>query len=114
MKYTIYHNPKCRKSRETLAILEANNIEPDIILYLHHPPSKSELKKRIHQLGCAPHDLIRTEEPLYKEQFKGLQLSDDEWLNVMMEHPILIQRPIVTNGKRTIVGRPPENVLTLL
>lgn len=97
-----------------MAILEANNIEPDIILYLQHPPSKSELKKRINQLGFSPHDLIRTEEQLYKEQYKGQQLSDEEWLNVMMEHPILIQRPIVTNGERTIVGRPPENVLKLL
>lgn len=114
MKYTIYHNPKCRKSRETLAILEANHIEPHIILYLQNPPSKSELKKRIQQLGCAPHDLIRTEEQLYKEQYKGQQLTDDEWLNVMIEHPMLIQRPIVTNGERTIVGRPPEKVLTLL
>lgn len=109
----IYHNPRCGKSRQTLALIRENDIEPDIIEYLKTPPNASELEKMISQLGIAPHDLIRKGEAVYKEKYKGKNLSDKEWIKAMVDHPILIERPIVIKGSRAIVGRPPENVISL-
>jgi arsenate reductase len=110
----IYHNPRCKKSRETLAILEENNIEPEIIKYLKTPPSEKELKAILAKLDMPAEKLVRKTEKIYKEKYKGKELSEDDWLEAMVEHPKLIQRPIVIKGDKAIVGRPPENVNALI
>ncbi len=110
----IYHNPRCRKSRETLQLIEDRGQKPEIIEYLKTPPSKAELTNLIKTLGVKPADLIRKGEAEYKELYKGKILSDEEWIDAMIAHPKLIERPIVVEGKSAILGRPPENVLELL
>jgi len=110
----IYHNPRCSKSRQTLKIIEDHGVEPEIIKYLKDVPSKDELKSLIKMLGIKPEELVRKTEKVYKEKYKGKDLSDDEWIEAMVEHPKLIQRPIVVEGKKAILGRPPENVEKLL
>lgn len=110
----IYHNPRCRKSRETLTLLEEKGQKPDIILYLENPPTKKELTKLIQMLGIKPIQLIRKGEPIFKEKYKGQDLSDKDWINAMIENPKLIERPIVVNGDKAVIGRPPTNVLDLL
>ncbi len=110
----IYHNPRCRKSRETLTLLEEKGQKPDIILYLENPPTKKELTKIIQMLGIKPIQLIRKGEPIFKEKYKGQDLSDKDWINAMIENPKLIERPIVVNGDKAVIGRPPTNVLDLL
>lgn len=112
---TIYHNPRCSKSRQTLQILQDNNITPEIILYLETPPSKSELSTLLAKLGIGARDLLRSSEEAYK--LGGLSdksLSDDQLLSAMIEEPKLIERPIVIAGEKAVLGRPPENVLALL
>ena len=110
----IYHNPRCSKSRQTLAIIKDEGIEPDIVLYLDNPPSKKELKDIIKKLGIKPQELIRKGEKIYKENYKGKELTDDEWMEAMVKHPKLIERPIVIKGNKAVLGRPPENVKDLL
>ncbi len=110
----IYHNPRCRKSRETLALLEENGQAPEIILYLDTPPTAKELKAIIKKLGIKPYDLLRRGEAIFKSEYKGRDLTDDEWIEAMVQHPKLIERPIVIQGQRAVIGRPPENVLALL
>ncbi len=110
----IYHNPRCRKSRETLALIEEKGTDPEIILYLENPPSKRELTNLIHMLGIAPFDLIRKGESIYKEQYKGKDLTDQQWIDAMIANPKLIERPIVIQGNKAVLGRPPSNVLELL
>ncbi len=114
MKFKIYHNPRCRKSRESLAFLKEKGIEPEIILYLKTPPSFDELKDLISKLGVEPLELIRKKEAIFKENFKGKDLSADEWINAMVEYPKLIERPIIVNGDRAVVGRPKENIEEIL
>jgi arsenate reductase (glutaredoxin) len=115
MSVTIYHNPKCSKSRQTLELLCAKGITPTIIEYIKIPPTVEKLKEILSQLGIAPRDLIRKKEDTYKElELGNPSLSDKELIDFMVEHPILIERPIViTNGKATL-GRPPEQVLDIL
>ncbi len=110
----MYHNPRCRKSRESLAFLKEKGIEPEIILYLKTPPTVDELKEVISKLGIEPFELVRKKEVLYKENFKGKDLSDDEWIDLMVEYPNLIERPIVINGDKAVIGRPAENIEELL
>ena len=110
----IYHNPRCSKSRETLALLKENNIQAEVILYLEDTPNKKELTALIKKLGIKPIELIRKGEAIYKEKYKGQILSDKEWIEAMVAHPKLIERPIVVEGNKAILGRPPSNVLTLL
>jgi len=109
-----YHNPRCGKSRTSLALLREKGIEPNIREYLKVPPSKEELLQVIQKLGVAPLVLIRQGETLFKENYKGKNLSDDQWVNAMIEHPILIERPIFIHNKKAVIGRPPEKVLELL
>ena len=109
-----YHNPRCGKSRNALAILKEKGIEPQVVEYLKNPPSKAELTTIIKKLGIAPIDLIRKGERIFKENYKGKNLSDEAWIEAMVEHPILIERPIFINGNKAIIGRPPEDVLTLI
>jgi arsenate reductase len=111
---TIYHNPRCSKSRQTLELLQENNISPEIILYLEQTPSKKELKAVLGKLGMSARDLVRTSEEAYKALgLSNPDLSDDQLLDAMINEPKLIQRPIVVAGSRAIIGRPPENVLDL-
>lgn len=110
---TIYHNPRCRKSRETLALLESKGIEADVVEYLKDIPSEKELKSILKKLGMKPEALLRKGEAIYKESYKGKELSDAEWIKAMVEHPKLIERPIVVSGNKAAIGRPPEQVLDL-
>lgn len=112
---TIYHNPRCSKSRQTLALLEEKGIRPEIVLYLENPPSESTLKGLLNKLGKSPRDILRKGEDAYKEN--GLadpSLSDAALIKAMAEHPKLIERPIVINGDKAALGRPPESVLDIL
>ncbi|NNC94394.1 MAG: arsenate reductase (glutaredoxin) [Chitinophagales bacterium] len=110
----IYHNPRCRKSRETLAIIEKKGVDVEVIEYLKTPPSVSELTAIIKKLGIEATDLLRKGEAIYKEKFKAKDLSEKEWVEVMVKHPKLIERPIVVKGNKAVLGRPPENVKSLL
>jgi len=112
---TIYHNPKCSKSRETLALLEQRGIKPRIVLYLEDPPSARELDRILKLLGKEPRELMRRQEPEYKE----LKLDDPkrtraELIEAMVKHPRLIERPIVLANGKAALGRPPSNVLAIL
>lgn len=114
MMITIYHNPRCRKSRETLALINDANKEVEIIEYLKEPPSTGELKKLLAKLNKSPEEILRKGETIFKEKFKGLKLTDEEWIEVMVENPKLIERPIVVRGNKALIGRPPENVQEFL
>jgi len=109
----IYHNPRCRKSRETLQLLQEKNLDFEIVEYLKTIPSKDELEKLLHKLNVQVDAIIRKEEQIYKEKFKGKNFTDSEWLQILTEYPKLIQRPIVVKNNKAIIGRPPENVNTL-
>lgn len=112
---TIYHNPRCSKSRQTLQLLRDNNIEPTIVLYLDTPLTKAALKKLLQQLNMSPRDIMRKNEPVYKAlNLDDKALADSALINAMIENPILIERPIVINGDKAIIGRPPEKVLEIL
>ena len=106
----IYHNPRCGKSHQTLALLQEKTDDIEVIEYLKNPPNFEELKAILGKLGMKPFDLIRRGESVFKEQFKGRELTDDEWIKAMVSHPILIERPIAIKGEKAVVGRPPENV----
>ena len=111
----IYHNTRCSKSRATLAILEQNNVEFEIVNYLENPPSESELKSILQVLGIGARDLIRKGELAYKDlQLSNKSLTEDELIKAMLSHPILIERPIVRTMKGVVIGRPPENVQSIL
>ena len=110
----IYHNPKCGTSRNTLALIRNAGIEPQVILYLETPPSRAELQTLLAKLGMRAADLVRQGEAVFKEHYAGRTLSEDEWLDALVAHPILIERPIIVYGARAVIGRPPENALILL
>ena len=112
--FTIYHNPRCSKSRNTLALLQDNGVEPVIVEYLKTPPNEAELKEILHKLGLKPEQIVRKGEDVYKQDYAGKALTDEQWLNALAENPILIERPIVVSGDRAVLGRPPENVLALI
>lgn len=111
---TLYHNPRCSKSREALHLLEAEGETLEIVKYLENPPSLQELKQVIELLGIEPMQLIRTQESIWKEKFKGKELTEEEVIIAMVENPKLIERPIAINGTRAVIGRPPEKVLDIL
>ena len=110
----IYHNPRCRKSRETLSLIREAGHEPEIIEYLQNPPSVSELKDLLKGMNKRPLEIVRKGEDIFKSNFKGKTFSDDEWIRIMAENPKLIERPIVVRGDHVILGRPPENVKEIL
>ena len=115
MRTTIYHNPRCSKSRQTLALLEERGIAPRVVDYLKTPPSAAELKTILKKLGLRPRDLMRKGEPLYAELgLKDRDLDDDALIALMVANPILIERPIVVSGGKAAIGRPPECVLEIL
>lgn len=109
----IYHNPRCSKSRATLALLQARHIEPEIIEYLQTPPSRAELQALLGKLGCTVRDVIRFDEPEFKQSGLAKDASDRALLDLLLEHPKLLQRPIVEHGAHARIGRPPERVLEL-
>lgn len=112
----IYHNPRCSKSRETLKLLEEHRISPEIVEYLDTPPSVEELDRLCTRLGLEPLELMRTKEARFKEL--GLSQTDQrpraEWLQLMHDNPVLIERPVVVYGDKCALGRPPEKVLEIL
>ncbi len=110
----IYHNPRCSKSREGLAILEASKVNFETIQYLETPITKDELVHIIQLLNIAPIDLVRKNEAVWKENFKGKIMSDSEVIMAMVHNPKLIERPIVINNGKAVIGRPPELIKTIL
>ena len=109
----IYHNPRCSKSRKTLAIIREKGEEVEIVEYLNNPPNKIELKEVLKKLGMKPGQIIRKGESIYKENYKGKSYTDEEWIEIMANNPILMERPIVVKGNKAVIGRPPENVIDL-
>lgn len=112
---TLYHNPRCSKSREALALLESKGIKPDIILYLDTPHTVKSLKALLAALNIGARQLLRKSEDAYKElNLADTSLSEAALIKAMVAHPKLIERPIAIKGDKAVIGRPPENVLTLL
>jgi len=110
----IYHNPRCKKSRAGLQFLQEKGIEPEIIEYLKEPLNEDDLKDLLVRLHRKPVDIIRTQEEYYRKELKGREFTDDEWVKIMIENPKLIQRPIVVNGPKAVVGDPASNIEALL
>lgn len=110
----IFHNPRCRKSRETLQLIQESGELVEIVEYLETVPTEEELAEIIELLGIKPEQLLRRGEAIFKEQFKGKELTDKEWIKAMIQNPKLIERPIVIKGNKAVIGRPPENVKSLL
>ena len=113
-EFTIYHNPRCSKSRNTLALLQENGIEPEIVLYLEKRPDEEELSGLLEKLGMSAGQLVRRGEEGYKASGLSASSTDQEIIAAMAAHPELIERPIVVRGERAVVGRPPENALELI
>ena len=110
----VYHNNRCRKSREACSILQDEGVDFKIVEYLKQPLSDKEIKTLLKKLNLSAEDIIRKGESVYKEKYKGKTLSEDQWIKVLEENPVLIERPIVVKGDKAVVGRPPENVKELL
>ena len=110
----ILHNNRCSKSRCTLDILNEKGVEYEIVNYLENPPTELELAEIIKLLGIKAEGLVRKGESVFKEHYKGKILSEKDWIKAMVKFPKLIERPIVINGDKAIIGRPPEGVLTIL
>jgi len=110
----IYHNPRCSKSRETLKIIQDKGVEVEVVEYLNDIPTKEVFKNLLNKLSLSAQDIVRKGEPIYKELYKGKELTEEEWIDAMISHPKLIERPIVVKGDEAVLGRPPENVIKLL
>ena len=109
----IYHNPRCRKSRAGLSYLETKNVDFEIIDYIKNPISEAQLAELLMKLNKNPQDIIRTQEDVFKKEFKGKNFSDEEWIKIMIEHPKLIHRPIIVKDYKAVLGQPPEEIDTL-
>ena len=115
MSLTLYHNPRCSKSRQTLKLLEEQGINPTIIEYLNNPPTQDKLKEILSLLQMSPRQLMRKKEDEYKELgLANSQLSDQDLIDYMVKNPILIERPIVVMDGKAVLGRPPEQILNIL
>jgi arsenate reductase len=111
----LYHNPRCSKSREALALLQAQGCEPEVVLYLETPPTAKQLKELLASLGISARQLLRKTEDAYKElNLADEKLSDAALIKAMIANPKLIERPIFINGEKAVIGRPPETVLSIL
>ena len=110
----IFHNPRCSKSRNTLALIKEKGVEPKVILYLETPPTEDELRAIVKKLAIPAEQLIRKNEAIFKEHFAGKTLDEDACIKAMVKFPKLIERPIVISDQKAVIGRPPENVLELL
>lgn len=113
-KVILYHHPRCSKSRGALELLEARGIMPEIRFYQLDPPTPAELKGLLKKLGIRAEDLLRKQESLYKEQYRGAEHTEDEWIEIISAHPVLMERPVVVRSERAVIARPPEKVLELL
>ncbi|WP_122846562.1 arsenate reductase (glutaredoxin) [Pseudomonas viridiflava] len=112
---TLYHNPRCTKSRGALELLQARGLSPDVVLYLETPPDAAQLRELLGKLGISARQLLRTGEDDYKQlNLADASLSDEQLIAAMATHPKLIERPILVVGDKAVIGRPPENVLELL
>lgn len=115
MTISIWHNPRCSKSRQTLELLKEKGIEPEVFLYLEEKPNAQQIETVLKQLGITPRELLRNSEDAYKEQnLKDKTLGDDVLIQAMVSEPKLIQRPIVINGEQAKLGRPPEQALEIV
>ncbi len=114
-KATIYHNPRCSKSRQALQLLEDNNASVEIILYLKTPPTMDELRVLLKKLKCDAKDLVRKKDAAFKAlNFDSQAASDADWLTLLHQQPALLERPIVTVANKAVIGRPPENILEII
>src|SRR5690242_6376179 len=115
MSLTIYHNPRCSKSRQTLELITAKGLKPRIVEYLKTPPTAKELDEILKKLGLEPEQIVRPKEEVYENLgLKGKKLTRAEWIDVLVKNPVLIERPIVVNEGRAVLGRPPESVLKVI
>jgi len=110
----IYHNARCSKSRSACEIVAGQGIQATIVEYLKTPPTKEELRVLLEKLEMKPGELVRRGEDVFKEHYAGKTLDDEQWLDALVAHPILIERPIVVRGDKAVIGRPPERVVELL
>ena len=112
---TIFHNPRCSKSRAALQIVKKLGIEPIIIEYLKNPPTREKIKEILDKLGVNPRDIMRTKEPVYLEkELNNQDLANEELIDAIAESPILLERPIILVGEKAAIGRPPELILEIL
>jgi arsenate reductase len=111
---TVFHNTRCQKSRGVCEFLAEKKIRTNIIEYLHTPPTQKEIKELLKKLGMKASEIVRTNEPLYKEKYEGKKITQAQWIKILSENPILIERPIIVNGDKAVIGRPTEKVLELL
>ena len=112
--FKIYHNPRCKKSRAGLQYLQGKGIDPEIVEYIKNPISEEELKDVLVRLNKKPTEIIRTQEAIFKSDFKGKNFTNDEWVKILVENPKLIQRPIVVKGPKAVIGDPAEEIDVLL
>ena len=114
MKLKIYHNPRCRKSREALQLLEEENCDFEVVLYMEQGLSTEEIESLIKQLSYQAEQLIRKNETIWKEEYKGKEIAEKQLIEALSKHPKLIERPIISNGKQAIIARPIENLKVFL
>ena len=115
MPVTILHNPRCSKSRQSLELLTNNGVDAQVILYLQDPPTSSEIKNILKKLNLSPSEILRRGETRFKELAISLEdIDDDQLITLMAENPILIERPIIFNETKAVIGRPPENTLDMI
>jgi arsenate reductase len=110
----IYYNPRCSKCREAVDLLNENNCEFEVRDYLKDPPAKKEIKELLTKLKCKPIDIIRKKESIFIEKYLGKKLSDAKLIDAIIKYPILIERPIIINGSKAIIGRPPQLIVDIL
>ena len=110
----IHHNPRCSKSRQALALLKENGVEPEVVEYLKKPLDEASLRGLLTKLGLKAHDILRTKEDEYKQLGLASDTPEEEILAAILQHPILLERPIIVKGNAAVIGRPPENVHELL
>ncbi len=113
MSYKIYHNPRCRKSREALALLNEQNQPVEVILYMKESLSQEELKLMLQKLNMSAESLLRKQEKLFKAEFKQMNFQEEEWIQTLLDHPQLMERPIVEKGNRAVVARPADRISEL-
>ena len=111
---TIWHNNRCSKSRNAVCLLEDKNVQAEVFEYLKKPPSAEQIKDILTKLGVEPEVLVRKGEEIYKTEYKGKALTYDQWIEAFVKHPVLIERPIIIKGDKAVIGRPIENIDTLL
>lgn len=114
MKTVIYHNPECSKSCAALDLLKEHGEDVEVIEYLKSTPTEAELTELVQQLNIRPEMLVRRHEPLFRDHFEGKEFTDEEWIRLMVEHPILIERPVVVKDGKAMIGRPPQSIVSIL